>query len=237
LHYCTSIKTANNFDKAGVNGLDISEFRFRRDFDRDYHITLCATSIQGIRTCLGATLWKNLHLPVKERDVKHKEARMLVKHLIRVASESADFYRTVDFITRSAAMTVEKLRQANKLQSRSGHLKPSADLTHEHMVPGEAVLRILTTADPDVPLAEILAPLTYRALVCKKQDIGNLDKYMKSTLPSLEQIRQAGKSDRLASLPPKFNALVRYDVAGLFEDLIAVSTRATQLRRAYLELQ
>jgi hypothetical protein len=245
--HAASVKTANDsrFFYAGalpftdtplfMSEPDIRQFRLRDDFDRAGHIALCATSIEGIRDHLREEDWKKLLKPASERNLKHKEARILVKHLIRVASESADFYRTVDFITRSAAITVENARKKNNWKPLAGHLQPSSDLTHEHMVPGEAVLLELARAPMDMRLAEVLAPLTYRALVCKKKEIQKLDKAgMKSTLPPLEQTRLAAKPGAAASIPPDFKALMRYDAAGLLDDLIPVSERAIELKKAYL---
>jgi hypothetical protein len=213
---------------------DTNLFRFRHDFDRAAHIALCAKSIEGIRAHLGEN-WEGLLKPAPKRDVRHKEARVLVKHLIRVASESADFYRTVDFITRSAATTVEKARKKNNWKPLAGHLQPSSELTHEHMVPGEAVLLALSKVPVGMPLADELEPLTYRALVCKKKDIHKLDNKMKSTLPPVEQTRLVNQPEKLASVPPAFKALMRYDVAGLLEDLLPVSPRAIALKKAYME--
>jgi hypothetical protein len=177
---------------------NIKLFKFRDDFDRDTHITLCAASIEGIRDHLGKQ-WQDLLKPARQRDLRLREARNLVKHLIRVASESADFYRTVDFITRSAATTVEAARVANAGKALVGHLQPSSELTHEHMVPGEAVMRELLHAPAGMPLAEVLEPLTYRALVCKKSELHKLDSPdLRSALPWVGQTRLAGAPEKLA---------------------------------------
>ena len=143
-----------------MSELDVKVFKFRDDFDLGSHITLCAISIEGIRDHLGRQ-WQDLLKPVRQRDTRLREARNLVKHLIRVASESADFYRTVDFITRAAAATVEAARVANDGKPLAGHLEPSRELTHEHMVPGEVVLSELVQAPAGTPLAGLLEPLTY----------------------------------------------------------------------------
>jgi hypothetical protein len=215
-----------------MNKLDISKFQFRDNFERADHTKLCAVSIEGIRTHLGAR-WSALFRPTAERDPQLREARKLVKHLVRVASESTDFYCTVDFITRSAAITVEKARKKNNWKALAGHLQPSSELTHEHMVPGEVVMAALSEAPPDRPLFEVLEPLTYRALVCKKKDIHRLDKEMRSTLPKIEQTRLAKRARESVPVPPAFKALVRYDAAHLLEDLIPVSPRAAQLKTEY----
>jgi hypothetical protein len=102
------------------------------------------------------------------------------------------------------------------------------------MVPGEAVMRELLHAPAGMPLAEVLEPLTYRALVCKKSELHKLDSPdLRSALPWVGQTRLAGAPEKLASVPGAFKALMRYDVAGLFNDLIPVSDRAVQLKKAY----
>jgi hypothetical protein len=63
---------------------------------------------------------------------------------------------------------------------------------------------------------------------------GKLDKTMKSTLPPIERTRLIARPRKLASMPPAFKALMRYDAAGLLEDLIPVSPRAAKLKKAYL---
>jgi hypothetical protein len=219
-----------------MNEPDITLFKFRHDFDRASHIALCATSIEGIRAYLGKD-WDALSRPLVDSDTRLREARKLVKHLIRIASESTDFHCTVDFITRSAALTVDAARRAHKKgQSLAGHLEPSPDITHEHMVPGAEVLRELVRTPATMPLKDVLEPLTYRALVCKKTDITLLDKpELKSALPPVEGTRLAAKRKKLASLPPAFKALMRYDATGLLDALIPVTPRARQLKKDYLE--
>jgi hypothetical protein len=58
---------------------------------------------------------------------------------------------------------------------------------------------------------------------------------MKSTVPPVEQTRLVNQPEKLASVPPAFKALMRYDVAGLLEDLLPVSPRAIALKKAYME--
>ncbi|MEX5746210.1 hypothetical protein [Massilia sp. X63] len=217
-----------------MNQPDIKLFKFRDDFERAGQIGLCATSIEGIRAHLGAD-WQELAKPVGKRETRLREARKLVKHLIRVASESTDFYRTVDFISRAAAATVEQARVRNQWKSLAGHLAPSAELTHEHMVPCEVVLRELAAAPAGVPLAGLLEPLTYRALVCKKKEIRTLDKpALRSRLPALAETGLAAAPPRQEPMPEAFKALMRYDAAGLLHELIPVSARAAHLKQAYL---
>lgn len=213
---------------------DTKLFRFRNDFKRDAQIALCATSIESVRTHLGSD-WHELLKPVAERAPHLREARKLVKHLVRVAGESTDFYCTVDFITLPAALTVENARKRNGGKPLASHLVPSADLTHEHMVPCEVVLQELVRAPAGQPLADVLEPLSYRALVCKKKEIRALDSgTLRSALPPVSETRLAIGDASDPSIPPAFKALMRYDAAGLLGRLLPVTPRAAELQHAYM---
>lgn len=162
-------------------------------------------------------------------------AARVVKHPVRVAGESTDFYCTVDFITLPAALTVENARKRNGGKPLASHLAPSADLTHEHMVPCEVVLQELVRAPAGQPLAYVLEPLSYRALVCKKKEIRALESgAMRSALPPVSNTRLAIGDASDPSIPPAFKALMRYDAAGLLGRLLPVTPRAAELHHAYM---
>lgn len=214
---------------------DTSKFPFRRDFEREEQTRLCAAAIEGIRLRLGSD-WQNLCIPTADRNPRLRAARKLVKGVIRVAGESTDHQRTVDFITLAAAQSIDAARLSHKKgASLAGHLSDTTCLSHEHMVPCETVLKELVEAPADTSLFEILDPLTYRALVCKTTERPLLDaKPIKSALPPLEKTRLA-RSVRMEEVSPAFKALMRYDVIGVLAHLIPVSDRAGKLLPAYLE--
>lgn len=218
-----------------MNPPDISKFPFRRDFEREEQTRLCAAAIEGIRLRLGSD-WQKLSVPAADRNPQLRAARKLVKAVIRVAGESTDHQRTVDFITLAAARSIDAARLAHiKGESLAGHLSDTTYLSHEHMVPCETVLMALVEAPADTSLFEVLDPLTYRALVCKTTERPLLDsKPIKSGLPPLDITRLA-KSVGKEAVAPAFKALLRYDVVGVLEHLIPISDRARKLLPAYLE--
>lgn len=218
-----------------MNPPDTGKFPFRRDFEREEQTRLCAAAIEGIRLHLGSN-WQQLCVPAADRNPRLRAARRLVKNVIRVAGESTDHQRTVDFITLAAAQSIDAARLAHKTgRSLAGHLADTTCLSHEHMVPCETVLKELVEAPADTSLFEILDPLTYRALVCKTTERPLLDATaLKSALPPLDKTRLA-KSVRKEEVAPEFKALMRYDVAGVLEQLRPISDRAKKLLPAYLE--
>lgn len=216
---------------------------FRDNFDKDAQIRLCAQQLEVLRTAIGEK-WQDLGKG-GARGAGVAEAKALVKHVIRVASESVDFYATVDFITHRAHDHFESMRKAHPQNaSLIGHLKSWDHVTHEHMVPGSEVLKALTEGGPaSRPIAPILDSLSYRALVSgsKKKgardtqsDAYKLDSLYKSKLPALSNTSLHAKGfHNLEQVPLELRALMRYDAAGLLTQLLPVSTRAVKLLRAY----
>lgn len=221
---------------------DLSWLAFNNKFDRNAHISLCAMQLEAMRTALGEK-WAGLG----NRSVRAEgmaEAKSLVKHIIRVASESVDFYATVDFLTESSYRHLESMKNAHRQKiSLVGHLQCWNLLTHEHMVPGSEVLRAI--ASSPLPVQAILEALSFRALVSgsKKKngmdpasDVYKLDteSKLKSKLPPLSDTTLYARGFRnIDQVPLQLRALMRYDAAGLLGQLIPVNTRASALVNAY----
>jgi hypothetical protein len=96
-----------------MNPPDTSKFPFRRDFEREEQTRLCAAAIEGIRLRLGSD-WQKLCVPTADRNPRLRAARKLVKDVIRVAGESPDHQRTVEFIKLEEAISFDTARVSNK---------------------------------------------------------------------------------------------------------------------------
>lgn len=220
----------------------LDHLAFRKDvksnkidgFDRDLQLEMCARQLESLRATVPerwACLGTKQALPTGQTELK-----LFVKDLIRKSSESADFFATVDFTTRNAYEILEAQRSPGKLGLRK-HLKNWDKLSHEHMVPGSVIYDTLIKY-PYAPLFPVLEPLSYRALVSgskrkkrnptdKSTDVQRVDDKFSSSLPPLSAIRELKLFNR-RTLPLKFWGLLRYDAAGLLEDLIPISERAVR---------
>lgn len=229
------------------NSIDL--LAFRRDiehdaengFNRNLQLQMCARQLEALREAVGPR-WAKLVTQQKRSDGQ-AELKLFVKDLIRKSSESADFYATVDFITRDAYRHIDEQR-AQHCHNRSlrKHLANWDKLSHEHMVPGDVIFRTLIRS-PCRDLLALLEPLSYRALLSGSKrkrkssatnvtDIETLDSKYPSTVPEPRQIREFSQFE-LRNSPLKFWGLVRYDVAGLLENLIPISSRAEQTLHEY----
>lgn len=216
---------------------------WNEDFDRDAQLALCAGQLEALRRTLG-NKWPLLGQP-GPRQAGLAEARELAKRLIRVASESVDFYATVDFVTHAAYDRLDAMRRANDGRPLIGHLKNWQQLTHEHMVPGTVVLDAVLALDAEAPILPVLDALGFRALVSRSPlasaERRQTDAYLldvglglKCGLPALSATALAGRGFRsLGEVPLRFWPLMRYEAAGLLDQLVAVNGRARALRAAY----
>jgi hypothetical protein len=216
-----------------------------KGFNRHAQIEMCALQLLALRSHLGSK-WEDLcGTPHRSRGLG--QAKKLAKHLIRVASESTDHLCTVDFVSAAAVRELAYLRDEHpKKQALLRHLADSTRLTHEHMVPGDVVIKELTSRRINGSLEsyiEVLEAYSYRALISKapanrdqseQSDISRLDKDFKKRLPSIRETHYAKWGFKsLAELPLRFHPLLRYDAAGLLEQLIPVSGRAKILFSEY----
>jgi hypothetical protein len=222
---------------------------FRRDieqdaengFNRNLQLQMCARQLEALREAVGPR-WAKLVTQQKRSDGQ-AELKLFVKDLIRKSSESTDFYATVDFITKDAFEVIEEQRRNHPFErSLRKHLTNWGKLSHEHMVPGDVIYRTLINS-PCRDLLGLLEPLSYRALVSgsKRQkkssvagvtDIQKLDLKYRSIVPEPREIREFSQFE-LRNSPLKFWGLIRYDVAGLLENLIYISSRAEKTLREY----
>lgn len=216
-----------------------------KGFNRHAQIEMCARQLLALRNHLG-NRWEDLcGTPHRSRGLG--QAKKLAKHLIRVASESTDHLCTVDFVSAAAVRELSYLREEHpKKQALQRHLADSTRLTHEHMVPGDVVIKTLTSRRVNGSLEsyiELLEAYSYRALISKtpagqgqsqESDIRRLDKDFKKRLPSIQETPYAKLGFKsLAELPFRFHPLLRYEAAGLLEQLIPVSARAKTLFSGY----
>lgn len=227
---------------------------FDRDFDHDGQIAFCARHLEIMRADLGDAWWKLS--PAAAHEDENALARTpgwtaekmtLAKHLIRHATESRNFPTTVDFVTHA---TLEHIKEVKRTQKRigSGALKKWDLFTHEHMVPGAEVLRILTdrSYEPShaVHLAPLLGALSWRALITgtkRKRDkdaasfeVGQLEAVYRDSLPPVSKVPSLQRLVDIKQVPPEFYALVRYDAAGLLTALVPTSDRAEGMVEKYL---
>lgn len=150
-------------DRFDARYRDVDWLSWNRTFEPAEQLALCAGQLDMLRRTLGQK-WPLLGKP-RVRQAGLAEAKFLVKHVIRVASESVDFYATVDFITANAYERLDDMRRANGDRSLIGHLKNWDKLIHEHMVPGTVVLQAVCRLKPDEPILPVLEALSFRALV------------------------------------------------------------------------
>ncbi|UGQ47818.1 hypothetical protein [Massilia endophytica] len=228
---------------------------FRQEFNHDGQAGLCASHLELLRKDLAGAWWE---FPKEERKRTARrgspnwvegpwtrEQMNLAGHLIRHAGESADYPATVDFITKGTAGHI-KASLATSKRRTIGNLKQWELFTHEHMVPGQAVLRVITDADHPESRGELqplLAALNLRALVTgtkrKRPDgwtpreIDALEPRWASVLPEPSDISGWNGHPRLHDVPARFYGLMRYEAAGLLDSLIPVSGRAGKVLAEY----
>ncbi|MGI4721127.1 MAG: hypothetical protein ACRYGO_07985 [Janthinobacterium lividum] len=230
-------------DRFDMRRCDVGWLPRNEGFDRNAQLALCAGQLEALRRTLGRD-WPLLARP-RVRQAGLAEAKFLAKHLIRVASESIDFYATVDFVTRDAYERLGEMRRANGDRALVGHLKNWDKLTHEHMVPGTAVLHAVCGLTPDQPILPVLDALGFRALVSgtkrKRAGGGATDAYLldvehglKSRLPAVPPATLLGRGYRETSgVPLHFWPLMRYEAAGLLPALVPLNERARNLLDEY----
>lgn len=227
---------------------------FNRQFRHAEQIALCARHLEVMRADLGDAWWKLG--AAAAHDDEHAvalspawtaEKRTLAKHLIRHATESAIHPTTVDFITKATRGHIQDKRSRSK-RCTTGALKQWSLFTHEHMVPGAEILRLLTA--PDFPqnraehLAPLLGALSWRALITgtkRKKDkgaptfeVGQLDSRFPESLPDASEVPGWNGPASLKDIPPQYYAFMRYDAADLLSALEPVSERAERMVEQYL---
>lgn len=233
--------------------LDLSHYKFRADadqdpdngFDRAQQLRLCAGQLEYLRREWAAE-WSDLCAGQASAPAGLAEFKKQVKQHIHQASESVDVHTTVDFITRGVRERLNHLSSRHRNQkSLLSHLTNSEFFVHEHMVPTEAAFSVLTNPALSFytrPFAETLGQLCFRALVTKrpkgvlseeKFDIERLDspQYRQGLPDPAELLRRPGLT--LEEVPLEFYGLMRYEAAGLYDELIPARPRAADTLLRY----
>jgi hypothetical protein len=241
-------------DNRTVNAADLA--LFRRDFEHEDQVQLCARHLELMREDMGDewgtwTLVKPGNrlkaLITPSRTGWTLERIDLAGHFVRHASESSDHEATVDFITYKTLDIIKRSRALYPRRKKRGyHLNQWKLFTHEHMVPGAAVLRVLT--DPGYTpnqgrLYELLSAMSFRALVTgtksKREDanadneLAQLDTLYSSRLPEPKDVPGWLGPLSLHQVPACHYAFMRYDAAGLLDELIALNPRAERALANY----
>lgn len=202
-------------------------------FNRARHLAQCAKHLEQIRAELG-NHWPALNNDSQEFPNK-PETKKLVKHLIRTCSESVDFYATVDFMTTGVCTILQKSAGA-KGGAKKAHLRQWSTMSHEHMVPGEVILKELL--QPNADIQYILNALSFRALVTGPMRTGLdnevtlLDQNHRTSLPSCVNFNSRGEL-RTSEINMVFYPMLRYEVTGLVDQLIPLNERAETLLSEY----
>ena len=228
---------------------------FRQDFSHEHQVQLCARHLELMRVEMGAewATWvmvkpgKGKKGTLKPSSTGWTPERVdMAGHFVRHAVESADYWATVDFITHGTLDAIKASRR-ERPRGTTCHLTQWKQYSHEHMVPGAAVLRLLTSpayAANRGELAGLLSALSFRALItgtkCKReagasnQEVAGVDALFGSSLPSPHEISDWNGPANLLDIPPQHYALMRYDAGGLLGELIALTPRAKKAMAGYL---
>lgn len=220
-------------------------------FDRCQQIAISARRLEHLRE-----EWPDLWRAVGDAsDVRQlhgpqyrglREFKLRIADEVRQADESADYRRTVAFVSEAVLKQIyseSTPAQRHRQQFSSGVLS-SKRFSHEHGVPVDTVMRIVLHPENDAtPLAPILTALSCRSLLMKAEECSVIDRHYKQVLPSAAQCAMGAFSEPgLFTLPPSFWALVRYHRAqpDLIGRLVPISSwAAAELRdfRDFLEVR
>jgi hypothetical protein len=156
----------------------------------------------------------------------------------------------VDFVTQATFSELERLRVNNGGTALKGDLDGRENFTHEHMVPGEYIFGKIKPPNGLLPgeLAELLNQWGFRALVHgRTRKDPNTGKVPDSEIARLDadgrkqhllwpmDIKDLEAIQSLETIPRVYFPFLRYDAANLFDALIPVNRRATDLRNNYIQ--
>jgi hypothetical protein len=217
-----------------VRGNEVPLFR---EADVDKQVSTCATLLKQVHDHIGEERWRALRTKRRGAANGDSELKFIVSHLIRWSSESVDCYRTVDFITEATYTIIRE-----SAPTHSGWNDAKKALTHEHMVPCEAIFQWITSpgfAVTTESLTELLKHCGFRALVQGKNkqpdsEIQKLDRKWKKELPTPICINN-GAPIQLNKHSQEYWPMLRYEAARLTDELIPISERAEALRKKYNE--
>lgn len=206
-------------------------------FERENQIDLCAKLLKVLQ-CELKDNWAKLG--TTETFQNKVETKNLIKHLIRISSESVDFPTTVDFITKNCLQILQESKNANDGIALKKHLYQWEKLSHEHMVPCEAVLAEIIQGKSEI--SKVLNASSFRALVTgpnrkgQVNEVRTLDGLYSSTLPDTINFDQKLKIAR-QNMDIDFLPLLRYEEVNLFNELIPISDRAKLLLIKYKDFK
>lgn len=200
-------------------------------FDHDYQIGLSAKLLEFIRDDLLKDEWSDLRLVTPTKPLVHgREKKNVIKALIRISSESRDYQKTVDFVTKNA---LERMRINNR-----GTVTFEKGLSHEHMVPCEVVFaRTNTLPSDESDLSFLMKRMGFRALIDRA--IGDVT-YEDGTCLSEHACLEKQFHDKMpewtskaSNFPAEFLPFARYEAVGIFDRLLPVTERGESLLAAY----
>jgi hypothetical protein len=212
-----------------------------RDRDIDSQVSTCATLLKELHDHIGEKRWHALQIKRRGAANGDSELKFIVSHLIRWSSESVDCHRTVDFITRKAYEIIRQMAN-NEPPTNSHWIDAKKKLTHEHMVPCEAIFQLITSTDFPVTsdsLTKSLRTYGYRALVQGKNtqsdsEAQKLDSDWKKKLPE-SVCTKSGSVIQRSNNNQQYWPMLRYEDAHLVDDdLMPANKRAEVLLGDYL---
>jgi hypothetical protein len=239
--------TLQEYQMMQLQEADVIGYGFRPEWFIDHgtgapraiQIATCSAAILSIKTHLGERWWQ-LGDAHARRTLGLNATKLLVKHLIRVADESADHERTVTFASQLAlgVCATRRTRKSNTVTKE----KTERMTTHEHMVPCEFIFQVITDKRNRERLtnlreiADVLDVLCCRALISTRERVKLDDKdKFRHTLPKIFEFDNV--SFPLNCVPARLYGLIRYFQAGIvIDDLMPLTPRACELKREFLQL-
>ncbi len=192
---------------------------FRGTFDPTENIKTCANLIAKQLELLrqNNAIEK---LRDKKLDIDGKYHKKILKLMIRIAAESDDYFKTVDFITQQVADELKIRCGDGELFAKL--LRPG--ISHEHMVPCEVIYQEILANDlsKSEEIQKILESLSYRALVMPSERC-ELDLQYQSTMPKLRTING------------DYDVLSRYRETAYLGLLIPITSRGADLLKRFTE--
>lgn len=206
-------------------------------FDRNEQLQINAKCLDVIRTTwpeawdqVAKTLDKAVRTAPEYRGVR--EMKLRIADLIRKADESADYRRTVAFVSKGVLRAIAESAGVKPKIGALGWKK----FAHEHGVPVDVIARILV--DQDNHQCDIYA--TLEAMSCRSLllsvEAKKIDERFKSSLPG--NVKISNSTYPMGRLPLRFAALARYHAADpqLIGELVPISSRGTRLLKDFKSL-
>lgn len=210
-------------------------------FDRGRQLAISARRLEHLRAAwpsewLGvrnAAAMSRLNSP-EQRGVREFRNRISVD--IRVADESADFLRTVAFVSRQVVQTLKADTDGAATKLKYSHLDRKR-FAHEHGVPGGVVAKILVDEkNSECAIRTVLDALSVRSLLDRDKEAKAIDRVYKSYLPAA--IVTSAGAIPVRKIPLRFYGFARYYAVEpelVATGLLATTRRAQRLLDDFLE--